>query len=330
VTPAAIETLRCPTCAAPLRLAVASANGEIETGMLACGSEHCFEVRQGIPRFVPPDSYADSFGFQWKTFARLQLDSYNGTDFSFARFRAITGWSAEDLKGRKVLDAGCGAGRFAEVVAHRLGADLYAFDLSAATEACRENLMPHPPFVCQASIYTPPFAEGTFDFVYSIGVIQHTPDPHAAIVSLCRLVKPGGSIALWIYEQDWKSFVGTLGFKRLLRPLVSRLERRKQLAFSRALAALFFPVVWPLRRLGTAGKLVMRLLPVASGHLVGIPLSKEDFRTWVLLDTFDMYASTYDQPQTFQAVADTLRNAGFQDIERRPHGGVAVTARRKA
>ena len=314
-----LAILACPDCGSSLTL---------ETDRLVCGRAHAHPIREGIPRFVPTEAYAGSFGFQWKKLGRLQLDSVNGTGFSAARFRDITGWGEADLRGRLVLDAGCGAGRFAEVVAREFGADLVAIDLSNAVEACRENLMPDPPLVCQASIYSTPFRPRSFDFVYCIGVIQHTPDPSQSIRSLARLVRPGGQIGLWIYEADWKSYVGTLGFKRLLRPWVSRWPRSRQLAFSGALTRAFFPFVHVLRPLGILGKAGMRLLPVAAGHLQDLPLTPEQLREWVLLDTFDMYASAYDQPQRYATVARVLADEGFTDITRHPHGAVAITARR--
>jgi len=295
---------------------------------LRCAAGHGYPIVSGIPRFVPSQEYSGSFGYQWKAFAKLQLDSYNGTRFSEERFRAITGWERRDLEGKRVLDAGCGAGRFAEVATRAFGARVTALDLSESVEACRENLMPDPPAVCQASIYDLPFREASFDFVYSIGVIQHTPDPARAVRSLCRMVKPGGMIALWIYEVDWKTCLGTTGFKYLLRPLVSRLPRARQIAFVKVLTAVFTPVAAVAKPLGLPGRIVMRLLPVASAYLQPVPLTPADFRSWVFLDTFDMYTPAYDQPQRFPRIARMLAEEGFEDIRRMPHGGVAIRATR--
>lgn len=322
MSPPPLERLSCTQCGGGL-------TGGLDADALTCGQGHRFPVVNGIPRFVPRESYADSFGFQWNKFARLQLDSHNGTDFSEARFRDITGWSAEQLRGRSALEAGCGAGRFAEITSRRYGADLVAFDLSNAVEACRANLSPDPPLVVQASIYEAPFRARDFDFVYCIGVIQHTPDPLRSVRCLCALVKAGGHIGLWIYENDWKSYVGTLGFKRLLRPLVSRWSRSAQMRFCRALVAAFFPLVRALRPLGWLGRALTRLTPVAAAHIASVPLTPADLREWVLLDTFDMYASAFDQPQRFEDVARVLEEEGFEDIRRHPHGGLAVTARRR-
>jgi SAM-dependent methyltransferase len=320
-----LDRLGCPVCRLPLAEQPAAESGEAS---LRCASGHVHPVRGHIPRFVPADTYAGSFGYQWNAFAHLQLDSKNGTDFSESRFRDITGWGPDDLRGRSVLEAGCGAGRFAEIVWRKFGADLVAFDLSSAVEACRANLSPDPPLVVQGSIGEPPFPDASFDFVYCIGVLQHTPDPLGYVRRLCRLVKPGGRIGLWIYENDWKSYVGTLGFKRLLRPLVCRWPRERQMSFCRALTAACLPLVRVLRPLGLPGRALTRLLPVAAAHLVDVPLGPRDLREWVLLDTFDMYASAYDQPQRFGDVARVLVEEGFSEVRRHPHGGVSVTARR--
>ncbi|MGB8980803.1 MAG: methyltransferase domain-containing protein, partial [Anaerolineales bacterium] len=264
--------LACPICGSRFEVNVTE-QLEASCSRLVCvDNGHAYPISMGIPRFVDPENYAESFGFQWKEFSRVQLDSYNGTGFSEERFRLITGWTQNELAGKLVLDAGCGAGRFGEI-ALKYGARLVAFDLSEAVDTSKANLAPAEPLICQASIYKLPFAAGTFDYVYCIGVVQHTPDPPATIRALCRMVKPGGQIGLWIYERDWKSYIGTLGFKYALRPIFSRLSRSRQYSICTAMVNLFFPVVAFCRPLGLFGKIIMRLLPVASAHIQTLPLS---------------------------------------------------------
>ena len=125
----------------------------------------------------------------------------------------------------------------------RYGAELIAFDLSEAVDASQANLSPAEPLICQASICEAPFPPGQFDYVYCIGVVQHTPDPFATIRTLCRMVRPGGQIGLWIYERDWKSFIGTLGFKYGLRPIFASSDPRgQQYSICNAMVNLFFPI----------------------------------------------------------------------------------------
>jgi hypothetical protein len=142
------------------------------------------------------------------------------------------------------------------------------------------------------------------------------------------MVKPGGQIGLWIYERDWKSYLGTIGFKYLFRPIFGRLSGQQQFSICTRLVSLFFPILKFCRSRGLFGKIIMRLLPIASAHIQTVPLSTEDFKNWVLLDTFDMYSPAYDQPQTYSKAARLLAEENFDDIQRHPHGGISITARR--
>src|SRR5207248_751285 len=77
----------------------------------------------------------------------------------------------------------------------------------------------------QASIYELPFRPGTFDFVFSIGVLHHLPDPQRGFDSIVPLATPGGRVLAWLY-----AFEGNEFFVRWLDPFRKRL-------FSRAPAA---------------------------------------------------------------------------------------------
>ncbi len=219
------------------------ANGEIESGVLRCLKCGCeYPIVRGVPRFVQSDDYASSFGLQWNRHARVQLDSKNGTTFSRDRFYAITEWLPPSIRDKLVMDVGCGAGRFAEIALSD-GAEVVAVDLSSAVDAAYQNLGRHPRFHCiQASIYELPFADGTFDYGYCIGVIQHTPDPEKAVKSILPKIKVGGKAGFWIYERNWKAFIGTVGFKYLLRPFTGDGIFERTEAFATSLEKFFWPI----------------------------------------------------------------------------------------
>src|SRR4051794_40602508 len=106
-----LKLLACPACKGSL--VADSSDDPILSGGLRCtGCSTAYPIVNGIPRFVPVDNYAASFGFQWNEFRREQIDSFNGTTLSADRFWSETGWAAKHLKGKWVLDVGCGAGRF--------------------------------------------------------------------------------------------------------------------------------------------------------------------------------------------------------------------------
>ena len=116
-----LELLRCPTTGQRLTLEADGNNSKlIDAGwMVSEDGQHRYPIRNSIPRFVPQANYADNFGMQWNYFRETQLDSHSGLSISADRFWLATGWLPADLKDQWVLDAGCGAGRFAEE-AHKM------------------------------------------------------------------------------------------------------------------------------------------------------------------------------------------------------------------
>src|SRR5215211_4526731 len=137
-----LKILVCKDCHGDLDCAAGEtdATGEIIAGALTCaGCGARYPVVNGIPRFVEPENYATSFGYQWNEFRREQIDSLNGTQLSARRFFTETAWTEEWLAGKWVLDGGCGAGRFLEV-ASRGNCQVIGVDLSSAVDAARHTL----------------------------------------------------------------------------------------------------------------------------------------------------------------------------------------------
>ena len=311
-SPASVQPpLLCPRCQAEL---------PTDATCRSCG--HVVEMRDGVYQFSR-DAYASSFGAQWTEFARTQLDSANRTSISEDRFRAVTGWAPADLSGKSVLDVGCGSGRFTEV-ATGWGAEVTALDLSSAVYAARANAAgaERARFV-QADALGMPFPTRSFDFAFSIGVAQHTPAPLEFVSAIARAIKPGGQVAVWIYERTWRALFRP---KYALRPLTRRLPPGWSRSLAAGLVAALFPVAEkidrapePLRTLG------LRALPIAC-YLGQLPLDRAAHRQWSLLDTVDWYTPRFDSPQTYDDVANTLRAAGARVVERMPVPGVAARA----
>jgi 2-polyprenyl-3-methyl-5-hydroxy-6-metoxy-1,4-benzoquinol methylase len=98
-------------------------------------------IRDGVHEYIEGTNadYCANFGEQWNRFREIQIDSMSGMKESHERFFNETGFDPAWLKGKLVLDAGCGAGRFAEV-AVECGAFVVAVDLSTAAFACARTL----------------------------------------------------------------------------------------------------------------------------------------------------------------------------------------------
>lgn len=258
-----------------------------------------FPLIDGVGRFVSSEHYTGSFGYQWNTFARAQLDSANGTTRSRDTFVEKTGLSLDGLRGARVLDAGCGMGRFAEVCIEA-GADVHAIDLSTAVEAAARNLGHHPNVsFYQADIMNLPFVDGAFDVVYSLGVLHHTPDTKKAFLSLTRLVKPGGRIVIWVYSSKLRLMFGG----ELLRMVTPHLPKSALLAASKVAIPLYH-----VHRLPGIGRLTTALLPT----------SLNPDPEWRWLDTFDWYSPRYQWKHTYGEVEGWFREAGLVGIAREP------------
>jgi SAM-dependent methyltransferase len=320
--------LRSPDSGAPLELRVIECVGaEVITGSLVTpDGAFTYPIRGGIPRFVPGENYASSFGYQWNRFRRTQLDSHSGVPISRERFHRYSGWAPAELRGSTVLDAGCGAGRFTEIVLEA-GADVVAIDFSAAADACRENHRERPNLeVLQADVYRLPFEPSSFEFVFCLGVLQHTPDPGRAFAALARQVAPGGRIAVDVYP---RLFRNVLWPKYWLRPLTRRLPSHTLIALVERMVPVLLPVSSALGRIPRLGHHLRHAVPVANYDGV-YPLSGAQLREWAILDTFDMFASAHDYPQTAKTVRGWFMSAGFDDIRVERAGFIVARGRKPA
>ena len=319
---ALLEVLACPGCRGDFTVAAhETADGDIVTGLLTCsGCGRSVPIVNGIPRFVPLDNYATSFGYQWNRFRGEQIDAINGTRLSEARLYTETGWTREWIRGKRILDVGCGAGRFLEVLS-REPCHAVGVDLSSATDAARKTLAGrHNVDLVQASIEALPFKPGAFDGCYCIGVIQHTPVPERALKALPPIVKSGGSLAVTIYERRrWTK----LNAKYLVRPLTRRMNKRLLLFLIQALMPVLFPLTEIAFRLPLAGRFFTFVIPVAN-YVHEPQLTLAQRYRWAILDTFDMLSPEYDQPQTESEASAALARGGLADIARRQAGGLTL------
>lgn len=342
-----LDVLACPGCRRNeldlegARLDRSSRPAELAAGVLSCATcRRTYPVLDGIPRLLPDSwqehrerlppglarrervdrveirrfrsmhgSTRDSFGFEWARHPASRREE--SRDF----FRRTTGLDEASLGGRRVLDAGCGMGRYLEVAAE-LGADVVGLDLSRAVErAARETARPGRVQLVQGDILAPPFAPESFDVVYSIGALHHTADTHDAFRALLPLVRPGGRIAVWVYRVDEPEVpVGfhKRAFERLagalsdaLRGVTTRLSHETL----RRLSYAAVPLGW-LKRQADRGPALRHLLwplllPPVSAH--------PDWRVRVY-DTFDWLSPRFQWKHTTREVRDWFAAEGLTEI----------------
>jgi len=265
----------------------------------ACGRN--YPLVNGVIRFVDQQQYAKSFGFQWHKHALTQLDTAE-SKISEHDFGQRTGFRPEDLAGKLVLDVGCGMGRFAEV-ATRWGAHVVGVDLSLAAEVAAQNLSDRKATFFQADVFHLPFAPGSFDLIYSIGVLHHTPDCERAFKMLPGLLKPGGRIAIWLYS----AYNRWYRMSDIYRKVTRRMPPRLLHTLCHGVVPLY-GVHQVLRKIPLIG----RPASGALAYMIPMPFHKDP--AWRILDTFDWYSPWYQSKHTYEEVFRWFESCGLQDL----------------
>jgi SAM-dependent methyltransferase len=257
---------------------------------------------RSVLRFVDAHNYSDSFGWQWQRYAKTQLN-LAGETIRDEAFRKRTGIRPQELSGKLILDVGCGMGRFAEVAA-RWGARVVGIDLSAACEVAARNLADRMFLAMQADVFELPFAPESFDIIYSIGVLHHTPDSEKAFKALPQYLKPGGTIAVWLYS----------GYNKWYR--FSDIYRKVTHLVSPQTLNGVFRVVVPVLYYLDRG---LRTMPFLGRPLAGIvhhvfPVSLQPEPEMRFLDTLDWYSPKYQSKHTYEQVFRWFESCGLEAL----------------
>jgi len=348
-----LEILACPRCGGWLAVKEASRNAsDITEGTLWCACGSTFQIEGAIPRFVSTDNYVRSFSFQWRKHQRTQLD-VNDRRESEETFLLSTGLTRDELAGKLVLDVGCGMGRFADV-ASRFGAEVVGVDLSYAIESAHKNIGARPNVhLAQADLFHLPFRKETFDCIFSIGVLHHTPDCRKAVLSLIPFLKEGGILAVWVYQKyklhtlcqySPERFTARPGelpyvlqapFRVSPRwmPIVARtaiwVDRLNNVwnGTVRAVAQrLPVKVLYALCHAAIPLYHVLKLRPFTPLRLI-IKISMHPDPEWRVLDTFDNLSPRYQSRHTYEEVCGWFEEGGLRNIVLLPNQ-IAVRGQR--
>lgn len=307
----------------PIRCSALERDGE---RLVDSQSGEFYPVVLGIPRFCDVDNYSESFGYQWNLFDKTQLDAYSGTDHSEQRFYNETGWDPAELSLRSVLEVGSGAGRFSEVFLRTTTGVLHSIDYSSAVEANWRNNAQYGDRLqlAQASVYAIPYVDKSFDRVFCLGVLQHTPSFEDSISALIAKTKVGGEVVVDFYPiKGWYTKIHS---KYILRPLSKRLPKPLLLRLIRlniTWMLVLFDIFCDLR-LG----FLTRFIPITD--LRGFPkgLAPYQRREWAVMDTFDGLSPEFDNPQRVVDVARMFNRRGcevtFAGVATYPAGSSTV------
>ena len=301
----------CPVDRLPLTTASAQ-------DKLVCRQGHEYRIDRGIPRFGAWESnYADAFGEQWQHYRVTQLDSYTRTDISRDRLKRCLGealWQSLHKPGRiEVLEAGCGAGRFTEILLQQPGAAVTSTDLSSAVEPNQVNCPQSDRHrIIQCDINAMPFAPEQYDIVLCLGVVQHTKDPEKTISDLYAQVRPSGWLVIDHYAHSLSAYTRIGDF--LCRPLLKRLSPGRGLAATRALTRWLFPIHRALRNTRPLQVVWSRVSPLLTYFHALPELSDELQYEWAELDTHDSLTDWYKRLRSPRSIRSTLEALRGQNI----------------
>lgn len=284
-----------------------------EKGLINQANELLFPLKNGAYRLVSDDNYTSNFGLEWNTFQKTQIDKFSGLDVSEVRFFKQSNWPKNQLANENILEVGSGAGRFSQIVLDHTQANLYSVDYSSAVEANYKNNGPNSRLhLFQASIYELPFAPHQFDKVFCFGVLQHTPDVKKSIECLIQMVKPGGEIVVDFYPiKGWYTKINT---KYLLRPFTKKMSHDKLMKLIRNNVDWLTKLSEFNTKIGLAS--LNRFIPLCDiNKTLPSGMNKEQLREWIILDTFDVYSPSFDQPQKISTVVKWFNEFGLTNVQ---------------
>lgn len=346
----------------------ATEGGEIESGVIACECGASYPLIGGIPRLLPPalqsmlwemhpeffraygerlpqellpddvrqkikpgeDQWlsaqretARSFGYEWQAFSEMLPDYESNFRWYFERF------PIDSFAGKRILDAGCGTGRHTFHMARSNAGEVVAMDFSQAIEVAARNNRENPnTHFVQADIYHPPFPPDSFDFIYSLGVLHHLPDPEKGFRTLLPLLREGNYLNIYLYwnlegEAAWRRTALSVVTKA--RRVTTRLPHTLLKKLSWLIAAGFqVALVLPSRALAHFERTRSLADRVPLGHY-----RKYSFRV-LYTDQFDRFSAPLENRYSRAEVAGWFERAGLDDVVVLGGAGWRASGRRTA
>lgn len=240
----------------------------------------------------------DDFGEQWTIYGDSR-GYYGSMDILRDMFGPLL--APEDVADRRVMEIGSGSGRIADILLSAGAAHLVAVEPSAAVEVLRRNLHAHGNRVTVLRLTgaaVPP--SGDMDYVFSVGVLHHIPDPAPVVRAAFGALRPGGRLGVWLYGKEGNGFYLTL-----LRPLRAVTRRLPHPALAGLVRLVDVPLVAYIG--------LCRLLPLPLARYMREVVARLDGpkRRLTIYDQLNpAYAKYYTRDEAYGLLA----GAGFQDV----------------
>lgn len=249
----------------------------------------------------------EGFGDEWSTFDQSGLRK-SEKDHLFRAYFSL--FSFDGLEKAEGFDLGCGSGRWAAMVAPKVGT-LHCIDPSAkALAVARRNLAGHPNAQFHmAGSDAIPLADDSQDFGFSLGVLHHVPDTQQALGDCVRKLKPGAPFLLYLYYAFDNR---PLWFRTIWRGtdfgrrLISRLPFGARKAVTGVIAA---SVYYPLARTSL-------LLERLGADVSAIPLNAYRSLSFYTMrtDALDRFGTLLEHRFSKAEIEQMMRKAGLTGI----------------
>ncbi len=211
-----LDLLVDPVQRDPLCLKQAEGDGDtIDSGALSAADGATYAIRSGIPRLVVTEDAgqlqtSDAFGFKWGQRHTYDSPAVKADTIAWLvekyGFASHAEWADYYASRRRILDVGCGSGLSSSLFLdseHWSGEAMWVgVDISTAIDVAQDRLgqIANTHFV-QADALQLPFRDGSFDTIFSEGVLHHTPSTRQALLSAARVLEPGGEFHFYVYRR---------------------------------------------------------------------------------------------------------------------------------
>jgi len=250
----------------------------------------------------------DGFGDEWSRFDQTQLPKCEHEKI-FDGYFSIFPWHTLP-KNAVGFDLGCGSGRWAKLVAPKVGC-LHCIDPSIAFDVARKNLSEFEN--CKfhkAAVDSIPLDDDSMDFGYSLGVLHHVPDTQAGIKACVDKLKPGAPFLIYLYynfdNRPWW-YRAVWQMSDIVRNLISRFPYGLRCFSSQVIAILIY---LPLARFS-------RLMEIVGLNVSNIPLSSYRSRSFYTMrtDALDRFGTRLEQRFSRDQIRIIMEQAGLDQIK---------------
>lgn len=253
----------------------------------------------------------DSFGEEWTRFSEFDPAEINRVGDEYFDLMK------DDFRGNELaLDLGCGSGRWSAYVAPKVGF-IEAVDPSSAVFIASKMLKDLSNVrVTQCDVDSLPFADNSFDLIFSLGVLHHIPDTAAAIQTAVKKLKPGGKFLLYLYyrfDNRGILFRTLFSISDVIRKVICRLPHKLKVILCDIIAAVvYLPLVSIARCVKfLGGKKVYAKLPLAYYVNKSFYIMRND--------ALDRFGTPLEQRFSREEIRLMLENAGMNHIRFSPN-----------